>query len=75
MVVDAGVPPPSAGDTTSTWRKEDGERRNRALEKAKQAGVRVTGIDALLDMLGQNREAFETRGGARAPETRRPPAP
>jgi hypothetical protein len=75
MVVDAGLPPPSAGDTSDTWRKDDGERRSRALERAKQAGVKVTGIDALLDLLGQNREAFETRGGGRAPETRRPPSP
>jgi hypothetical protein len=75
MVVDAGLPPPSAGDTSATWRKEDGERRTRTLEKAKQAGIRVTGVDALLDMLGQNRDAFEIGGGTRTPTTRRPPAP
>ena len=75
MLVDAGPPPPSAGDTSGTWRKEDGERRTRALDKAKQVGIRVSGVDALLDMLGQSRDAFEIGGGARTPTTRRPPAP
>lgn len=75
MVVDAGLPPDSVGDTSSSWRKDDEERRKRVLDAAKQAGVKVAGVEALLDMLGQSRDAVQTGGGSRAPATRRPPAP
>jgi len=75
LVVDAGQPPPSVGDTGDTWRKEDGERRTRAVAAAKQSGIRVTGVDALFDMLGQTRDSADAGGSARAPATRRPPAP
>ena len=55
MVVDAGKPPAELGEEGFA---EEGRRQNRSLGTAKQYGVRVVGIDSLLDMLGLSRAAL-----------------
>lgn len=55
MVVDAGKPPAERGDAGFA---EEARRQARSLATAKQYGVRVVGIDALLDMLGLSRSAL-----------------
>ena len=55
MVVDAGKPPAELGEEGFA---EEARRQNRSLGTAKQYGVRVVGIDSLLDMLGLSRAAL-----------------
>ena len=55
MVVDAGKPPAERGDAGFA---EESRRQTRSLATAKQYGVRVVGIDALLAMLGLSRSAL-----------------
>jgi hypothetical protein len=55
LVVDAGKPPAERGDEGFA---EEARRQARSLATAKQYGVRVVGIDALLDMLGLSRSAL-----------------
>ena len=55
MVVDAGKPPAEKGEEGFA---EEARRQNRSLGTAKQDGVRVVGIDSLLDMLGLSRAAL-----------------
>jgi len=55
LVVDAGKPPAERGDEGFA---EESRRQARSLATAKQYGVRVVGIDALLDMLGLSRSSL-----------------
>jgi hypothetical protein len=55
MVVDAGKPPAELGEEGFA---EEARRQNRSLGTAKQYGVRVVGLDSLLDMLGLSRAAL-----------------
>ena len=55
LVVDAGKPPAERGDEGFA---EESRRQARSLATAKQYGVRVVGIDAVLDMLGLSRSAL-----------------
>ena len=61
IVVDAGLPSANdiASGIASEWTKKPVNEtlRRRALERAKEVGVRVVGIDGLLDMLGLDRAA------------------
>ena len=66
MVVDGGKPPPERGEAGFA---EEARRQSRNLATAKQYGVRVVGIDALLDMLGLSKAALSSSGLPRA-ETR-----
>lgn len=57
MVVDGGKPPARAGEKELEAFEEEARRQRRSVEAARQFGVRVVGIDALLDMLGLTRES------------------
>jgi hypothetical protein len=54
IVVDAG--PPDTSDinagTARSWRAADENRRKKAIERAQELGLRVTGLAGLLEMLG-----------------------
>lgn len=75
FVIDAG--PPKAtdliGDRAREWRPPDEARRKKETDRARELGIRVLGLDALLDMLGLDREALENQrlpgvaGAATAP--------
>jgi hypothetical protein len=60
MVVDAGKPKPVAGvdGLPKGWRDADNKRYDLQLKQARDLGVRIVGIDAVLDMLGLQREAL-----------------
>jgi hypothetical protein len=59
MVVDGGKPP-SIGDVDAEKRfsEKEGRQQRATLDTARQYGVRVVGVEALLDMLGLTREAL-----------------
>ena len=63
LVVDAGMP--SSTDVNAglgkDWKPADEAVRRKALERAKEAGIRVSSLDALLDMLGLDRESLDGR--------------
>lgn len=63
VVVDAGVPQGTdlQAGLGKDWKPADETVRRRALERAKETGVRVVSLDALLDMLGLDREALDGR--------------
>lgn len=63
MVIDGGKPPAERGEEGFA---EEARRQSRNLSTAKQFGVRVVGIDAVLDMLGLSRAALATDGLPRA---------
>jgi hypothetical protein len=63
MVVDGGKPPPERGEAGFA---EEARRQVRNLATAKQYGVRVVGLDALLDMLGLSKAALSSNGLPRA---------
>lgn len=74
MVVDAGKPKPIAGVDAPPkgWRDADNKRYDSQLKQARDLGVRIVGIDAVLDMLGLQREALAAgrlppRSGRTAP--------
>jgi hypothetical protein len=73
LVVDGGVPPKSVLETgpPGTWRPADEARRKRALEQARDYGIRVVGIDTLLEVLGLDRSVLSTAeiGGPEAAPT------
>ena len=58
MVVDGGKPPALGDKRVEDAFAEEARRQKRTIDQAKQSGVRVIGIDALLDMLGITRESF-----------------
>jgi hypothetical protein len=62
LVVDAGLPRTTPGDTKmpTGWRPVDVARRTRQLELAKNLGIRTVTVDAVLEMLGTDREDIET---------------
>ena len=63
LVVDAGVPKPVAGGDGKIpgWRANvDEKRREREIKAARQLGVRVVGLDEMLDLLGLERADLET---------------
>jgi hypothetical protein len=62
LVVDAGLPRTTPGDTKmpTGWRPVDVARRTRQLELAKNLGIRTVTVDAMLEMLGTDREDIET---------------
>jgi hypothetical protein len=63
LVVDAGVPKPVAGGDGKIpgWRPNvDDKRREREIKSARQLGIRVVGLDAMLDLLGLERAELET---------------
>jgi len=55
LVVDGGKPPPERGEEAFA---AEARRQSRNLKTAAQYGVRVVGVDALLDMLGLTRAAL-----------------
>jgi hypothetical protein len=58
LVVDLGQPAQTEGrDEAPGWSAEE-KRRDRALKTAKTYGVRVGGMDVLLDMLGLDADSF-----------------
>lgn len=57
LVVDAGKPPSSVGESSSGWRANDARRQATAVETARKTRVPVVGIDGLLEMLGLTRAA------------------
>lgn len=74
MVVDAGKPKPVAGvdGLPKGWRDADNKRYDLQIKQARDLGVRIVGIDAVLDMLGLQREALAAgrlppRSGRAAP--------
>ena len=75
FVVDAGQPKAAdlVGDRARDWRPPDEARRKKETDRARELGIRVLGLDALLDMLGLDREALESQrlpgvaGAATAP--------
>lgn len=62
LVVDAGLPRTIAGEnkTPPGWRPADVSRRTRQLDLAKNLGIKTVTVDALLGMLGSDREEVET---------------
>jgi hypothetical protein len=62
-VVDGGKPPAERGEEGFA---EEARRQSRNLKTAEQFGVRVVGVDALLDMLGLSRSALTSNGLPRA---------
>ena len=63
LVVDAGLPTSmdlQAG-LGKDWKPADETLRRRALERAKETGVRVVSLDGALDMLGLDREMLDGR--------------
>jgi hypothetical protein len=54
VVVDAGLPERSDVDSGAarSWRAADENRRKKALDRAAELGIRVTGLAGLLEMLG-----------------------
>ena len=70
MVVDGGKPPPQSGEREVEAFAEEARRQRRSVEAAKQFGVKVVGIDALLDMLGLTRESVTATRLPRAVSTR-----
>ncbi|MFM8734802.1 MAG: hypothetical protein ACKOC8_06375 [Pirellulales bacterium] len=58
MVVDGGKPPAQASDETKEAFESEARRQKRAIDSARQWGVRVVGVDAVLDMLGTSRQAL-----------------
>jgi hypothetical protein len=54
LVVDAGPPriADASGEPVTGWKKSDETLRKRALDRARETGIRVTGLAGLLDMLG-----------------------
>lgn len=62
LLVDAGLPKTVAGDpkAPSGWQPKDVARRSRQLELARNLGIKTVTVDALLDMLGSDREEIET---------------
>ncbi|MCE9630923.1 MAG: hypothetical protein K8S94_09470 [Planctomycetia bacterium] len=66
LVVDGGKPSPQAGEREVEAFAEEARRQRRSVEAAKQFGVRVVGIDALLDMLGLTRESITANSLPRA---------
>jgi hypothetical protein len=58
MVVDGGKPPAMGDRRVEDAFAEEARRQKRTIDTARQFGVRVVGIDALLDMLGTNRDSF-----------------
>ena len=63
MVVDGGKPPSERGEEGFA---EEARRQSRNLKTAAQYGVRVVGVDALLDMLGLSRSALTSNSLPRA---------
>ncbi len=63
LVVDAGIP--TTADVQSglgkDWKPADEAVRRKALERARETGVRVVSLDGLLDMLGLDREVLDGR--------------
>jgi hypothetical protein len=63
LVVDAGLP--KAEDLQAglgkDWKPADETVRRRALDRAKETGVRVVALDGVLDMLGLDRETLDGR--------------
>jgi len=62
IVVDAGNPKPIAGGDAKIpgWRPNvDEKRRETAIKAARQLGVRVVGLDEMLDLLGLERADLE----------------
>jgi hypothetical protein len=58
MIVDGGKPPPLGGSDAEEKFAEEARRQRRNLDTARQYGVRVVGVEALLDMLGLTRESI-----------------
>ncbi|MFM9059252.1 MAG: hypothetical protein ACKOSQ_09030 [Planctomycetaceae bacterium] len=63
LVVDAGAPSSTdlAAGLGKDWKPADEGVRRRALERAKESGLRVVPLDGLLDMLGLDRESLDGR--------------
>jgi hypothetical protein len=77
LIVDGGTPPQSVLETgpPGAWRPADEARRKRALEQARDYGIRVVGIDTLLEVLGLDRSVLSTaeiKGPEAAPAPARP---
>lgn len=70
MVVDGGKPPMQASPEAKEAFEAEARRQKRALDAARQWGVRVVGVDAVLDMLGTSRQALEADRLPRAAGTR-----
>jgi hypothetical protein len=76
LVVDAGPPRAAqvAAGRVKNWRQPDEDRRNKAMKSAKEAGVRVVGLEGLFDMLGLDPMAFRGNVLPRAGSTGTPGA-
>lgn len=63
LVVDAGLPSSADVQTgvTMEWKPADETARRRALDRAKESGIRVVSLDRLLDMLGIDRDSIDGR--------------
>jgi hypothetical protein len=57
MVVDGGKPPAFAAGAEAKF-DDEARRQRRNLDTARQYGVRLVGVEALLDMLGLTRESL-----------------
>jgi hypothetical protein len=64
IVVDAGLPKVAGGGKAAGWKQTDERRREREIKAARGLGVRVVGIDEMLDLLGMERAELE---GGRLP--------
>lgn len=58
MIVDGGKPPSLGGSDAEEKFADEARRQRRNLDTARQYGVRVVGVEALLDMLGLTRESI-----------------
>jgi hypothetical protein len=70
MVIDGGKPPSTGDKRIEDAFAEEARRQKRTIDTAKQLGIRVVGIDALLDMLGTTRDSF-TSGRLERPTSTR----
>lgn len=63
LVVDGGTPQSADGQVgaAAEWKPADDAIRRRALTAAKESGIRVVSLDALLDMLGVDVESLDGR--------------
>jgi hypothetical protein len=80
LVVDAGSPPQSVVERgpAGVWRQSDEKRRKEAVDRARDVGARVVGLDTLLDVLGVDRSALSAATLAPTTDGGRPataPAP
>jgi hypothetical protein len=62
MLVDAGSPRTvgTESERTAGWRPADDQRREKQLKEAGRLGIPVVGLEAFMEMLGIDRDAFDS---------------